>query len=120
MFFSKTILLQGVTGLGKALLCSLLTRSYSNVWSDSVLLFERRADDLPTKIKKIHETIEALERFGKREITAESKVINSVIALSGITFLTSTAQNKFDEETAASEPIPGRIGLATTPIHDPG
>ena len=89
-------------------------------WADTISLSQQIADDIWTEIRKLQVTIEALKSVLKQQNTAGSRGIDSTIAHIGMAFPTSTAQNEFDEETAASGPIPGRIGLATTRIHDPG
>jgi hypothetical protein len=88
-------------------------------WANSILLSASIADDLPTKIRKLRVAIEALEVTGKPQNIAGTKTINSALGFSE-TILSNTAQNRFDEETASSKLIPGRIGLATHRIHDPG
>jgi len=84
----------------------------------SPFAYQPIAYNLPTKIRKLQVTIETLENVDNPKDIAEIKSLWSVIALSGTTFSYSI-QAELDEESAASELIPGRIGSATD-TYDPG
>ena len=69
-----------------------------------------------------HRSFFDITRIHKPKYFTKSEDVDSMSGISGTTF-SHPAQNDFDEEPAASEPIPGwirRMGLATPRIHDPG